>query len=92
MLLNGDNIRPANGTNVAYFDHSKFNARMNAAARLSGPKRYAAYGALDIDISNDGAPWAASSNSNHRIFVSDKVGCFTTSASYRVDLAALCVR
>src|SRR5215210_749124 len=92
VLLNGKNIRAANGNNVAYFDDPKFNAKMNAAARLSGPKRYASYGALDIDITRNGAPWAAHSNSNLRIFVSNKVGCFTTSASYQVDLAALCLK
>jgi hypothetical protein len=35
------------------------NVRMEAAARLSGPARYAAFGRLDIDIMRIQVPWAA---------------------------------
>jgi len=92
VLLNGKNIQPSSNNNVAYFNDPKFDARMNAASLLGGSARYAAYGTLDVDISRNGAPWAAYGNSNLRIFVSSRVGCFTTSPIYQVDLAALCLK
>jgi len=92
VLLNGKNLQPAHNNNVAYFNSPAFNKKMNAASRLSGAARYRAYGNLDIDIMKNGAPWAARNNFNSRIFVSNKVGCFTTNPIYTVDLAALCLK
>jgi ABC-type oligopeptide transport system substrate-binding subunit len=92
VLLNGKNLQPAHNNNVAYFNDPAFNAKMNAAARLSGPKRYTTYGALDIDIMKNAAPWAPRYNFNERIFVSKRVGCFTYNAIYSMDLAAVCIK
>jgi ABC-type oligopeptide transport system substrate-binding subunit len=92
VLLNGKNIRSSHNSNVSYFNSPSFNRKLDAAARTGGAERYSSYGNLDVDISKNGAPWAAYSNFNTRIFVSERVGCFTTSPVYVVNLAALCLK
>ncbi len=92
VLLNGSNLHDANNNNVAYFNDPKYNAKMAAAARLSGSARYKTYGNLDVDIMKNAAPWAVRSNFNNRIFVSKRVGCFTYNAIYGTDLAAMCLK
>jgi hypothetical protein len=37
-------------------------------------------------------PWAPRSNTNNRMLVSKRTGCFSYSAIYTVDLAALCLK
>jgi len=64
---------------------------MRAASMLSGAQRYAAYGNLDVSMMKDNPPWAVRSNFNDRVFVSKRVGCFTFSSTYAVDLAAICL-
>jgi ABC-type transport system substrate-binding protein len=44
VLLDGANIHASNNNNLAYFNDPTFNKQMTAAALLSGPARYAAYG------------------------------------------------
>jgi hypothetical protein len=39
-----------------------------------------------------GVPWAPRSNTNNRMLVSKRTGCFAYSAIYTVDLAALCLK
>jgi ABC-type oligopeptide transport system substrate-binding subunit len=92
ILLNGKNLHDSNNNNVAYFNDPSYNKKMDAAARLSGAKRYSTYGALDVDISKNAAPWAAWRNFNSRILLSKRVGCFTYNAIYTIDLAALCLK
>jgi ABC-type transport system substrate-binding protein len=92
VLLNGKNLQPAHNNNVAYFNDPKYNAKMNAAARLAGSQRYAAYGALDVDMFKNSPPWASYQNFNSRVFVSKRVGCFVYNAIYTVDLAASCIK
>jgi hypothetical protein len=65
---------------------------MNAASRLSGSARYTTYGNLDVDIMKHAAPWAPRNNFNSRIFLSNRVGCFTYNAIYGTDLAAACLK
>jgi oligopeptide transport system substrate-binding protein len=74
VLLNGENIHDQNNNNLAYFNVPSINKEMAAANKLSGDKRYAAYGALDVKITNNYAPWAAYDNRNEREFVSSRVG------------------
>jgi ABC-type oligopeptide transport system substrate-binding subunit len=92
VLLSGDSLHESNNNNVAYFNDPAYNKKMLAAAKLSGAKRYSTYGALDVDISKNAAPWAARNNFNDRILVSKRVGCFTFNPIYSVDLAALCLK
>jgi ABC-type transport system substrate-binding protein len=92
VLLSGDSLHDSNNNNVAYFNDPAYNKKMAAAAKLSGATRYSTYGALDVDISKNAAPWAARSNFNSRILVSKRVGCFTYNAIYSMDLAAACIK
>jgi ABC-type oligopeptide transport system substrate-binding subunit len=92
VLLDGTNIQAANNSNFAYFNDPKFNAEMRNASLLSGSQRYAAYGNLDVQIMQQGVPWAPRSNANNRMLVSKRFGCFTYSAIYTVDLAAACLK
>jgi ABC-type oligopeptide transport system substrate-binding subunit len=92
VLLDGRNIQDQNNTNFAYFNDPKFNQEMTQASLLSGPARYKAYGNLDVAIMQQGVPWAPRSNTNNRMLVSKRTGCFSYSAIYTVDLAALCLK
>jgi ABC-type oligopeptide transport system substrate-binding subunit len=92
ILLNGKNIQDANNNNYAYFDDPAYVKKMNAAAALSGPARYKAYGNLDVDLSLNAVPWVARANGNARIFVSKNVGCYTYSGIYGTVLNAVCMK
>ena len=85
ILLNGNNIREANN-NIAYFNVPSVNRRLEAAAKLTGQRRYAAYGQLDVDISRNYAPWASYSYANNRDFVSTKVGCYSYHPTFGMNL------
>jgi ABC-type oligopeptide transport system substrate-binding subunit len=92
VLLDGRNIQDQNNSNYAYFNDPKFNKQMTEAALLSGNARYKAYGNLDVALMSQAVPWAPRSNANNRMLVSKRVGCFSYSAIYTVDLAALCFK
>jgi ABC-type oligopeptide transport system substrate-binding subunit len=92
VLLDGRRIQDANNVNVSYFDDPAYNAKMAAAARLSGPARYRVYGALDVDISRNAAPLAVISNPNARQFVSARVGCYVFHPVWGLALNAVCLR
>jgi peptide/nickel transport system substrate-binding protein len=92
ILLSGTSIQPENNVNLSYFNSPKWNARMAAASRLSPPARYDAYAKLDKDLMAQAAPVAPYVNTNARILVSKRVGCYVYSAAYNVSiLNALCV-
>jgi peptide/nickel transport system substrate-binding protein len=92
VLLCGCNIHDSNNNNVAYYDNPTFNKQMEAAALMSGARRYSTYGNLDVKMMSVDPPWAARNNFNDRILVSKRVGCFTYNSTYSVDLAALCLK
>ena len=92
VLLDGRNIQDQNNTNFAYFNDPKFNQQMTQASLLSGSARYKAYGNLDVAIMQQAVQWAPRSNTNNRMLVSKRTGCFSYSAIYTVDLAALCLK
>ncbi len=92
VLLSGDSLHASNNNNVAYFNDPTYNKQMRAAALLSGQPRYTAYGNLDVSMFAKNPPWAARSNFNDRILLSNRVGCFTYNSTYSVDLAALCIK
>jgi ABC-type transport system substrate-binding protein len=73
VLLNGDNIQESNNSNYAYLNNAAYNKRMEAAAKLSGNARYAAYAKLDVDLTKNLAPWAAMHNNNTREFISARI-------------------
>jgi ABC-type oligopeptide transport system substrate-binding subunit len=92
VLLSGDSLHAANNNNVAYFNDPKYNQAMLAASRLVGNARYNAYGALDVDITKNAAPWAETQTINDQVYVSARTGCFTWTPVYSVDLAAVCLK
>jgi len=92
VLLDGRNIQDANNNNFAYLNDPKFNQQMTQASLLSGTARYKAYGNLDVALMQQAVPWAPRSNANNRMLVSKRTGCFSYSAIYTVDLAALCLK
>ena len=86
VLLSGDSLHDANNNNVAYYNSPKFNKAMTAASNLSGSARYAAYQALDKNITTQDPAWAARANSNDRIFVSGAHRWLHVPAGVRVRL------
>jgi peptide/nickel transport system substrate-binding protein len=91
ILLSGTSIQPANNVNLSYFNTPKWNKRMTAASKLAGQARYNAYAALDRDLMKQAAPIAPYIDTNARIFVSKRVGCYVYSQVYGSILNALCV-
>jgi peptide/nickel transport system substrate-binding protein len=90
VLLSGKTIAKANNINTAYFDDPVFNRRMDAAARLFGDARLAAYARLDRDLTR-AAPFVVYGNAAVREFVSDRVGCPMYSVpSGGLNLTMLC--
>jgi ABC-type oligopeptide transport system substrate-binding subunit len=89
VLLDGTTIHDTNNNNLAYFNDPKYNKLMAQAQQLSGDARYAAYGALDVNIMMNAVPWAPRSNQNNRLFVSSHMGNFTYNNVYGVDFAAI---
>jgi ABC-type transport system substrate-binding protein len=73
VLLDGQNIQPANNSNYSYWSSPKYNKAMVDASKLSGAGRYDAYGKLDVDIMKNAAPWVPLSNGNVREFISSRV-------------------
>jgi peptide/nickel transport system substrate-binding protein len=73
VLLYGGNITDENNVNYSFFNHPTWNKKMEAAARLVGPKRLKVYGQMDLDIMKKAAPMAAERTYNNRYFFSNKV-------------------
>jgi ABC-type transport system substrate-binding protein len=93
VLLEGNKITKTNNVNLAQFNDPLFNRQIKQASLLSGPRRYAAYGKLDVDISRVAAPWASLYNNNFRELVSKRVGCYIYQPSLaEIDLAAACIK
>ncbi len=91
-LLDGRAIRDTDTTNLSYFDSAAFNRELDRIETLSGPQRYRAFGRLDAAVARGAAPLAAYATLSARVFLSDRVGCFSFSPVYGVDVAALCLR
>ncbi|MEP6910414.1 MAG: ABC transporter substrate-binding protein [Actinomycetota bacterium] len=77
---------------IPTLDDPAYKRKLAAAARLSGPARYLAYGKLDADLARNAAPWVAYANSTSRDFFSARMGCQVFQPIYGMDLAALCLR
>ena len=92
VLLSGDNLQASNNSNIAYFNVPKYNKAMLAASRLVGNARNQAYGALDVDITKNAAPWASYRNASNRDYVSARTGCYTFNPVFQIDLAAICIK
>jgi YVTN family beta-propeller protein len=73
------------------FEDPAYKRRLAAADRLSGPRRYLAYGKLDVDLARDAAPLAAFGNLPSYDFFSARIGCQAYGV-YGIDLGGLCLR
>ena len=94
ILLSGHNITATNNQNLSHFDDRTFNRRMDAAARLSGSRRYAAYAKLDADLVGEAAPIIPYANDYRLEFVSKRTGCIVIApgAASGLDFAAVCLK
>ena len=89
VVLFGDN--PV--YNPTGYDDPRWRGRIEAAARLSGPRRFDAFGRAAREIAARSAPWAAYSQQADPAFVSARLGCLAPTAAYAgLDIAALCLR
>jgi len=77
--------------NLSYFNSPKWNTAMHAAATLSGAARYKAYAKLDHDLMAGPAPLAPYIDTQARIFMSKRVGCYVYTITYLSDYGAACV-
>ena len=85
------NLLIENPTVFPTLDNSTDRARLAAAARLSGAKRYLTYARLDADLMRNAAPYIVYGNpASHELF-SARMGC-QTYGLYGLDLAALCIK
>ena len=73
ILLYGGAIQSENNDNYSYMNISKWNKKMEAAARLTGPKRLSTYGKLDLDITKQVAPMGIERTYNNRYLFSNRV-------------------
>ena len=91
-LFDGRSIKATANSNTSYFDDPAYNRKLAAAARLSGPQRYAAYQALEADLLRNAAPAAPLFNFAESEFFSARIGCQVYQPVYQIDLAALCLK
>jgi len=93
ILLDGRNIQAENNINNSYFNNATFNARMQAAGRISNlPKRYAAWALIDRDVMKQQAPIAPLFFRTVREFTSKRVGCWSYQPIYgTMNLNAICI-
>jgi ABC-type oligopeptide transport system substrate-binding subunit len=91
ILLSGTSIQPENNVNLSYFNEAGWNKRMASAAKMAGQARYDAYAKIDRDLMTQAAPLAPYIDTNARVFVSKRVGCYVYSQVYGTDLGAACL-
>ncbi len=72
-LLSGKTAHDESTANFSRMDLPKWNAKMDAAAKLVGRKRFKVYGQLDLDIMRQVAPMAVERTYNNRYLFSDRV-------------------
>jgi peptide/nickel transport system substrate-binding protein len=72
--------------------NAAFEARIAAAARLSGSRRLRAYARLDRELAAGPAPLAAFANGTVKHLFAPRVGCQFEHPIYGIDLAALCLK
>ena len=92
-LMWGGNIQQAHNVNISYFNSPRFNRLILKAATVAGAKRFTNYANIDREIMRDAAPYAPFINTNARIYVSERVGCYKFSPAHGVtNLGAICLK
>ena len=73
VLFYGGSIQAENNVNYSYMDLPRWNRKLEAAAKLVGPKRFKVYGQMDLDLMREVAPIVAMRTYNNRYLFSDRV-------------------
>jgi peptide/nickel transport system substrate-binding protein len=76
--------------NSARFDSPRYDALLRRASRLTGARRYAEYGKLDIDLARNAAPAIAYAYDNALTLVGPHTGCVVVNPY--LDLASACLK
>ena len=77
-------------SNSSRFNSARFNALLDHASRLTGARRYAQYGRLDVALARNAAPAIAYAYDNALTLVGPQVGCVVVNPY--LDLAAACLK
>jgi len=91
-LLDGRALNTPDGVDFAHFNDPSVNRRLEAAARLSGARRFHDFGQLAIDLAREGVPLVAFAAESDDAFYAAGVECRIDQPVYGPDLAALCRR
>jgi peptide/nickel transport system substrate-binding protein len=91
VLFDGTKLKAIRNENISYFDDESYNRKLVAAARMTGPRRYDAFGRLDVDLAQNAAPIVAVANEVRHDFFSSRMRCQIFHPVYGMDLAAMCV-
>jgi YVTN family beta-propeller protein len=78
--------------NFSHFRNPEFVRQIAAAAKLSGPRRYRTYRAIQSELQRKLVPAAPFASDASRDFFSARIGCQFYQPVYGIDLAALCLR
>jgi peptide/nickel transport system substrate-binding protein len=79
-------------TNISHLHVAAVSRKLEAAAKLSGAKRYRAAARLALELQRDIVPAAAFATTASRDFFSARIGCQVYHPVWGMDLAALCLR
>ncbi|MGZ4332886.1 MAG: ABC transporter substrate-binding protein [Gaiellaceae bacterium] len=90
--FDGRTIGPNNNNDFSYFQSPRFDAQLDAASKLAGPRRYRTYNRLALDLERDYAPVAPLATATSHDFFSARIGCQVYQPVFGIDLAALCLR
>jgi ABC-type transport system substrate-binding protein len=92
ILLQGTSIQSDNNVNLSYFNEPAWNRRMEQANAQFGAQRLRTYATLDRDLMAGPAPVAPYINTNARIFVSARTGCYLYHKVYGGLFGPVCLR
>lgn len=77
-------------SNTSRFNSSHYNTLLERASRLTGPRRYTAYGRLDVDLARNAAPAVAYAYDSALTLLGPRVACVVVNPY--LDLAAACLK
>ncbi len=94
LLFDGRTIHATNNLDWSYFNDPAYNRRLDAAAKLSGTRRYRAYQALDAYLTRTAAPGVPLFNGTLPQLFSARIAanCRIQQPIYGIDFAALCLK
>jgi YVTN family beta-propeller protein len=90
--FDGRAIGPKFNQDFSYFQSPRFDAQLDAASKLVGPRRYRTYDRLALELERRYVPVAPIATSTSHDFFSARIGCQVYQPVFGIDLAALCLR